>query len=210
MPERVRECPDAARWAPTQPAVARIMVQVSPWHVPEPPDREGLGGPSVRPRRRALLWKVTAMESPPFQDLVDWHCYGCGRLNEHGLHIKSQWDGDEVVCRWQAEPFHVGLPGRLQGGVIATAIICHALWTATATACRNEGTQIEEPMGFAYSTTSVQLEFLAPVPVDGLMTLRARVITIDGDTATVSCSVFVDDRETTRARSEHRRISLPS
>ena len=27
-------------------------------------------------------------------------------------------------------------------------------------------------MGFAYSTTSLQLEFLAPVPVDGRMTLR--------------------------------------
>jgi len=37
--------------------------------------------------------------------------------------------------------------------VIATAIICHALWAATATACRNEGTEIREPMGFAYSAT---------------------------------------------------------
>ena len=150
------------------------------------------------------------MHSQPFQDRVDWHCYGCGRLNDHGLQIKSHWDGDDVVCRWQAKPFHVGLPGRLQGGVIATTIICHALWTATATACRNEGTEIKEPMGFAYSTTSLQLEFLAPVPVNGLMTLRARVTAIDEETATVSCSVFVDDRETTRAHSEHRRISLPS
>jgi acyl-coenzyme A thioesterase PaaI-like protein len=150
------------------------------------------------------------MYSQPFQDRVDWHCYGCGRLNDHGFQIKSHWDGDEVVCRWQAKPFHVGLPGRLQGGVIATAIICHALWTATATACRNEGIEIREPMGFAYSTTSLRLEFLAPVPVNGLMTLRARVTAIDEDTATVSCSVFVDDRETTRAHSEHRRISLLS
>ena len=104
----------------------------------------------------APYWGVTGMHSQPFQDRVDWHCYGCGRLNDHGLQIKSHWDGDDVVCRWQAKPFHVGLPGRLQGGVIATAIICHALWTATATACRNEGIEIEEPMGFAYSTTSLQ------------------------------------------------------
>ena len=150
------------------------------------------------------------MHSQPFQDRVDWHCYGCGRLNDHGLQIKSHWDGDDVVCRWQAKPFHVGLPGRLQGGVIATTIICHALWTATAIACRNEGTEIREPMGFAYSTTSLQLEFLAPVPVNGLMTLRARVTAIDEETATVACSVFVDDRETTRAHSEHRRVSLSS
>ena len=25
------------------------------------------------------------------------HCYGCGRLNEHGLQIKSYWDGEESV-----------------------------------------------------------------------------------------------------------------
>ena len=92
---------------------------------------------------------------------------------------------------------------------MSTAIICHALWTATATACRNEGIEIKEPMTFAYSTTSLNLEFLAPVPVDGLMTLRARVIAVDEENATVMCSAFVDDRETTRAHSEHRRIPLP-
>ena len=63
-------------------------------------------------------------------------------------------------------------------------------------------------MTFAFSTTSLNLEFVAPVPIDGLMTLRARVITIDDEKATVTCSVFVDDRETTRAHSQHRRIRL--
>ena len=149
------------------------------------------------------------MRIEPFQNLVDWHCYGCGRLNEHGLQIKSQWEGDEVVCRWQAQPFHVGLPDRLQGGVIATAIICHALWTATATACRNERVAIEEPMPFAYSTTSLKVDFLEPIPVDGHVTLRARVTAMDGERATVSCAVFVNEREMSRARSEHRRVALP-
>src|SRR5687768_15372713 len=116
--------------------------------------------------------------SPAFQDLVDWECYGCGRLNEHGLHIKSSWEGDEVVCRWQPQPFHVGLPGRLQGGLIATVLICHAVWTATATACRAEQRDIAEPMGFAFSTTSLALDFLSPAPVDRLLTVRSRVTAI--------------------------------
>ena len=85
------------------------------------------------PASQRFSWGVTGMHAQPFQDCVDWHCYGCGRLNDHGLQIKSHWDGDDVVCRWQAKPFHVGLPGRLQGGVIATTIICHTLWTTTAT-----------------------------------------------------------------------------
>jgi acyl-coenzyme A thioesterase PaaI-like protein len=129
-------------------------------------------------------------------------------LNEHGLQIKSRWEGDEVVCRWQAQTFHVGLPGWLQGGVLVTAIVCHGLWTATATACRNEGLEISEPLPFAYSTTALSVEFLEPVPVGGLVTLRSRVVAIDEEKATVSCSVFVDEHETSRARSEHRRVPL--
>src|SRR5919197_3744419 len=101
----------------------------------------------------------------PFQDLVEWACYGCGRSNENGFQIKSYWEGDDVVCRWRPKPFHVGLPGRLQGGVVATAVICHALWTATTTAHRKEGIEMREPLAFAYSTTSLMLQFLEPIPL---------------------------------------------
>jgi len=41
-------------------------------------------------------------------------CFGCGRLNEHGLHIKSYWDGEESVCRFQPEHYHTGgFPGNV-------------------------------------------------------------------------------------------------
>lgn len=148
------------------------------------------------------------MEARPFQDLVDWHCYGCGRLNENGFQIKSHWENGSVVCRWRPKSFHLGLPGRLQGGVIATAVICHNLWAATATALRNEGKDIEEPLDYAYSTTSLKIDFLGPTPVDGLLTLRARVDEMDHERAMVLCSVFVDDKETARAETHHARVSL--
>jgi hypothetical protein len=38
------------------------------------------------------------MTDLPFQDYYPdqlSHCYGCGWLNEHGLQIKSFWQGDE-------------------------------------------------------------------------------------------------------------------
>ena len=37
---------------------------------------------------------------------------------------------------------------------------------------------------------------------------RARMTALDGDRATVSTSVFVDGRETTRAETEHLRVAL--
>jgi hypothetical protein len=43
----------------------------------------------------------------PFQDLLnDNYCWGWGTLNEHGLQIKSRWDGEESVCVWQSEDYH--------------------------------------------------------------------------------------------------------
>ena len=38
-----------------------------------------------------------------YPDIVSY-CYGCGRLNEHGLQIKSHWDGEETVCRFTPRP----------------------------------------------------------------------------------------------------------
>jgi hypothetical protein len=43
------------------------------------------------------------MEGRALQDVLLVHCYGCGALNAHGLQIKSHWDGDELLCRWQPQ-----------------------------------------------------------------------------------------------------------
>ena len=56
------------------------------------------------------------------------NCYGCGRLNEHGLQIKSYWDGEESVCFFQPKSHHTGgIPGYVYGGLIAALIDCHAI-----------------------------------------------------------------------------------
>ena len=59
------------------------------------------------------------------------HCYGCGYLNEHGLQIKSRWEGDVAVCRFQPRPWHTAFIGYVYGGLIASLIDCHAMGTAS-------------------------------------------------------------------------------
>ena len=39
------------------------------------------------------------------------HCYGCGRLNEQGYQIKTYWDGEETVARFEPRPYHISIPG---------------------------------------------------------------------------------------------------
>jgi hypothetical protein len=53
------------------------------------------------------------------------YCYGCGRLNDQGLQIKSYADGDETVCRFVPRPYHMAIPGYVYGGLIASLIDCH-------------------------------------------------------------------------------------
>ena len=36
------------------------------------------------------------------------HCYGCGRLNEHGLHIKSYWHGDHSLASFEPKKLAAG------------------------------------------------------------------------------------------------------
>ena len=46
------------------------------------------------------------------------HCYGCGKLNEHGHQIKSYWDGDESVCYFMPKAYHIAIPGYVYGGSV--------------------------------------------------------------------------------------------
>ena len=58
------------------------------------------------------------------------------------------------------------------------------------------------------NTDAGTADLLKPTPIDGPLTIRARVKDMERGHATVSCSVFVNDEETARAESHHVRVSL--
>ncbi len=103
------------------------------------------------------------------------HCYGCGRLNAHGLHIKSYWDGEESVCVFQPRPYHTAAPGFVYGGLIAALIDCHATGTASAAAYRAEGREMGTQPPFRFVTESLHIDYLRPTPIDGKLELRGHV-----------------------------------
>ena len=120
------------------------------------------------------------MEPRAFQeDLAEvgfQHCWGCGSQNEHGLQIKSFWDGDEGVCTWQPQPYHQAWPGIVNGGILATLIDCHSACTATATACHTEHRPLNSLPVIPFVTASLRVSYLRPTPLDGPLTLRATVL----------------------------------
>ena len=121
------------------------------------------------------------MTENAFQDYYEdhsSHCYGCGRLNAHGLGIKSFWDGEETICRFTPKPFHTAMPGYVYGGLIASVIDCHSTGTAAAATYRAEGRKMGTRPELRDVTASRQVEVLKPTPSDMVLTLRGLVVEI--------------------------------
>jgi acyl-coenzyme A thioesterase PaaI-like protein len=127
-------------------------------------------------------------------------CYGCGRLNEQGLQIKSYWEGEEVVCCFQPEPYHTAVAGYVYGGLIASLIDCHSTGTAAATAYKEAGREPGTDPPLRYVTASLFVEFLRPTPINNPMTIKAIVTKVEGRRATVSSELFVDNQLCVRGK----------
>lgn len=117
------------------------------------------------------------------------YCYGCGRLNEHGLQIKSYWDGEETVGTFQPKPYHTAIPGYVYGGLIASLIDCHATGTAAAAAYQTQERAMDTEPPLRFVTGSLHVDYLRPTPLDGPLTLRAQVKEIKGRKAVVTVTL---------------------
>jgi acyl-coenzyme A thioesterase PaaI-like protein len=123
------------------------------------------------------------MEQKAFQDYYPdnlSYCYGCGRLNEHGLHIKSYWEGDEAVCRFTPKPYHIAIPGYVYGGLIASLIDCHSTGTASAAAYKAQGREMGSEPPLRFVTASLKVDYLRPTPLGVPLEVRATVKEISG------------------------------
>ena len=116
------------------------------------------------------------MNQKAFQDYYPDHqsyCYGCGRLNEYGLQIKSYWDGEETFCSFEPKPYHMSIPGWVYGGLIASLVDCHGTSTAAAYAYRAEGRGMGTEPYIRFVTGSLHVEYLRPTPLGVPLEVRA-------------------------------------
>ena len=132
------------------------------------------------------------MKQKAFQDYYPddlSHCYGCGRLNEYGLQIKSYWDGEESVCTFEPRPYHIAIPGYVYGGLIASLIDCHSTGTAAAAAYRAEGRAMDSEPPLRFLTASLHVDYLRPTPLGVPLQVRARVKEVKGRKVVVTATV---------------------
>ena len=96
--------------------------------------------------------RVVSVEPDAIQDTYDdvssW-CYGCGRLNEGGLHFRTFVEGEETVTRYVPGAHYTGGRDFLYGGLIASIIDCHSTATAAAAGYAAGGRAFGSRAGFA-------------------------------------------------------------
>lgn len=121
------------------------------------------------------------------------HCFGCGRLNEHGLKIKSYWEGEEGVCRYEPPlQYTGGYPGFVYGGFLCSLIDCHSSATASAAYSRAMGfPELDGPF-FRFVTASLKIDFLKPTRIDKTLELRSRIVEMKDRKIVVSTVLSVE------------------
>ena len=135
------------------------------------------------------------------------YCYGCGRLNEHGLQLKSYWDGEETVAVFQPRSYHIAVPGYVNGGLIASLIDCHGTGTASAAAYRAAGRDMGTEPALRFVTASLHVDYLRPTLLGIPLEIRGRVKEIQGRKVLVTATVSAEGEVT--ARGEVVAVQMP-
>lgn len=127
------------------------------------------------------------------------HCFGCGRLNDEGYHLRSFWVDDTSEARFTPKPYHIAIPGWVNGGLLASLIDCHGTGTAAAAAYRAEGRAMDTLPVHRFVTASLRVEYLKPTPLGPELTLRGRVRSVSRRKVIVDITVGVGEEITVRA-----------
>jgi acyl-coenzyme A thioesterase PaaI-like protein len=127
-------------------------------------------------------------------------CYGCGRLNEHGHHVRSVWDGDGATARFTPRPEHMAMPGFVYGGIIASLIDCHGIGTASAASMVAAGLVPGRDESPRFVTGSLQVDFLKPTPLGPELVLRAQPTSVGERKIQVAVSLTANGVECARGK----------
>ena len=119
-------------------------------------------------------------------------------MNAKGLQIRTHWEGEESVTRYQPRPEHIALPGYVYGGLLASLVDCHGTGTAAAAMYRQEGRDLDSLPAYRFVTASLRIEYVAPTPMGVEREIRGRVTRIEGRRVVVEATVSAGGKVTAR------------
>jgi acyl-coenzyme A thioesterase PaaI-like protein len=125
------------------------------------------------------------------------HCYGCGRLNDDGIQVKTRLDGDNTLTVFDPWPSHTAFEGTVYGGLIASVIDCHSTGSAAIFAMVEDGVEVGSEPSPRFVTAHLEVDFLAPTPL-AQMQVVGRLVEITDRKAVVESDLLVDGNITAK------------
>ena len=119
-------------------------------------------------------------------------CYGCGRLNEHGHQIKTNWNGDETITRFVPKNYHTAIPGFVYGGLLASLIDCHGTGSAALALAKEKGIELSDSNAPRCVTASLQVKYLKPTPIGGEIEIRGKIKEVSQRKAIVETELYAN------------------
>ncbi len=124
-------------------------------------------------------------------------CFACGDQNAHGLHMRFERDGEDAVrCTYLPKPEDQGFPGVLHGGIVAALLDESMAWAMWAW---------DRALGV---TAKMETRYRRSAPLDGALTIRARVESVRGRRVEVRAHIE-DSRSVTIAEATALFMRLP-
>lgn len=165
------------------------------------PRRAGSGADGLR--EAAVIGHSGRMSSnsavPPGEAFQDHYpddvaaCFGCGRLNPDGHHIRTTWDGDQTVTRFTPAPEQTAVPGYVYGGLIASLVDCSGTGSAAGAAYRAAGRTMGDPNDteppLRFVTGRLEVDYLAPTPMGVELVVRGQIEEITARKVVVALTV---------------------
>ena len=122
------------------------------------------------------------------------HCYGCGRLNEQGLQLKSYWNGGAAIATFTPDARYMAVPGVVYGGLIASLLDCHGTATAAAAACHAEDAELAAGNLRRFVTAALKIDFLLPTPTGVELELRGTAREVKSNKVVVEMTLTADGK----------------
>lgn len=123
------------------------------------------------------------------------HCFGCGRSNGDGWHLKSYLKGDKTFASFMPEPqYSGGVPGHLYGGAVASLLDCHG--TASAAAfnyLQNHETLEQDAKIQRHVTGQLNIKYITPTPMGVELELHGELLSIEGRKVRVKLTLSANE-----------------
>lgn len=155
---------------------------------------------STRVESRAIMGpmrQTIAIQDTYPEDFA--HCFGCGRLNPKGHHVRTFASADVTVTEHTPDPHYMGAADFAYGGLVASLIDCHSAGSAAIFWLGNRNYSVGDVPAPRFVTARLEVDYLAPTPLQPLR-LVGRAEEIGERKVVVTTDLEVNGQATARGR----------